>query len=238
MSQGLTRERPAVKPGTEAARAAFLYGTGDGERVLSVRELVKIGGVEANTIRRHLPAWEKEYLQMVAGESGKGFQLYLSPDDIKTHLRNIQDFKRLDAEIQQEIDELPKAIKHLRGMLDWFKENGSTGDVLEMKVLIESYIRTGLARKTRLKERLEVNARWNKLTGIEDLIDAAGAREKAMQTGRAKLDLELERKAAGLEGNGEPVRPPMPVGRKYKRKDEAIPVETVEDEDDGLGTPG
>lgn len=170
---------------------------------------------------------------IAADRPEKGFSLFLSSDDIRTHQRNIQDFKQLEAQMSQEITDLPKLEKYLRGLIDWFKEHGTNGDVADMRDTINSFLRVAASRKSIIKQRLEVNARWNKLTGIEDLIDAAGAREKAMQTGRAKLDLEKERRDAGFEGNGEPVKV-MPVGRQYKRKD-AIPAEEV---DDGFGDCG
>jgi len=230
MVQSETSGRPATRLGTEAARTAFLYGTGNGERVLTIKELARIGGVSTVTIGKHIPAWEREFASLCATKGHASFELFLSAETLAQHAANLQSWKELDDELLAEIKELPKITKFLRSTIEWFREHGDKGDVQDVKTLVDSFLRTIGARKSLISQRLAVNARWNQGAGIDEMRAVAGTRAKTMETGRAKLELDKERQAQGLRPADEkPTIPPQLLGRQYKRKGEAVAIEAEED---------
>jgi len=228
MDHSVLKRKPGSKPGTEAARTAFLFGTGNGERVLDTKQLAKIGGISTETVNNRLPEWEAEFRQLASGSGFTGFQLNLSADLLETAQRNLQSWRELDTALLAEIQALPKIEKFLRGAVDWIKENGDKGDVQDMKDMVDTFIRVSNSRKSLIRQRLDVNARFNKLSGLDDLMDVASARAKAMETGRARIELEKERAAAGMGPDLPDAKPVPPQLRgRFAAK--------VQVEDDGLG---
>lgn len=151
------------------------------------------------------------------GAGATGFSLILDEDTIATHRRNVESWRQLDEELLVEIQELPKITKFLHGCVQWMKDNGGKSDVAEMHDRVSSFLRTIGARKSLITQRLAVNARWNGLVGVDSVLDAAGAKLKAVETGRAKIQLDVERKEAGVDGPVLIAKKAEP-GRIYRKK--------------------
>lgn len=192
-------ERVKVKsPGVHAARQAFLYGCGDGRRVLRVEDLAEIGGVHPETVRRHLPAWQAEAEDILAKSSESGISLRLSKLAL-AKFESDRDFirKQIDTQLA-EIQDLPKLQDTLLNLVRRIAECGNPDAGEQAAALLGRFFDLVANRKAMEAHLLKLQAHWSKMAGIESLQAVAETREKTLATGRAKLALRRE------EAEGEP----------------------------------
>jgi hypothetical protein len=181
-----------------------------------------------------MPTWEKEYERMLAGSTETGLQLALSAETLAKCKQDCAFYRELEDQLSLEIKELPKFQKMMEGVILRFREVGTEEETAEALQCFKAYLQTAGHRKTLITQHLAVAARWSKLSGIDGLQDVAVTREKAMATGRAKLQLATEAREAGT-GDTANDATPAARGRIFRRGSPVV-EEPVADDWDGLGS--
>lgn len=179
------------------ARQYFLYGAGDGKRIVDTMKLAAAAGVHAETIRRHLPKWEAEYEQIIASTSKSGLGLKLSAEVLKAHSSDMEFLRDQINQVKYELENLAEFTAKLEGLTELLvaKADESPDRVLRV---FEDWLRSCGERRTLRSQFLALQKQWTALGGVEDLKEVAVVREKELAKGRAKMDLE-EEKAKGKE---------------------------------------
>lgn len=219
-------------PGVHAAKQAFLYGRGDGRRVLRVEDLADIGGIHPETVRRHLPSWQVEAEEILAKSSESGISLRLSKLAL-AKFESDRDFIReqIDtqaAEIKQLTKLQPLLLDLARRVAD---RDESAGEAISS--LLSSFFDTVGNRKAMEAHLLKLQSHWGKMAGIESLQAVAETRERTLATGRAKLALRREEAGeAGGDGSGARLASPAAGGVFAKRAAAPRVLEVGEVSDD------
>lgn len=193
-------------PEVREARRLFLFGAGDGKRVLKVEDVARLSGCHQNTVRRHLPAWEAEAEGIVAASEENGFNLRLS----SLALAKFESDKNF---IREQIDTQTAEIKQLTKLepilLDIVRrissQNNDAGE--HASDLLSKFFDTVGNRKAMEAHLLKLQSHWSKMAGIESLQAVAETREKTLATGRAKLALRREEASGEAGGDGSQARP-------------------------------
>lgn len=183
--------QPWVKAGTTAARQAFLYGTGDGRRVLDPQKLAEIGDVHVSTVWRHLPAWQKEYEEILASANSGSLALRLSAETLAQHQRNTEFLETQMVQARREVESAQDLEKLLRKGIAEAEIHDPDG-AQALLLVVQSFCNTVNGRKALQSQFLNYEARWKENAGIDSLQAVAEAREKTLATGRARLDLKRE----------------------------------------------
>ena len=187
----------AAKHETEIARQLFLYGAGDGKRILSVNGLIKATGLSVDTINRHMPKWKKESEEMLSGSSDCGLALRLSKETLNDHNLDMIHLRSDINSIKFEMENLDNMIEKLQNICENFSLNSENGD--DAIKLFDRYLRASLNKMSLRGQFLAAEKRWVELSGIVALTDIQITKEKALATGRAKLKLKAEESEAGMK---------------------------------------
>lgn len=221
----------AKTPEVREARRLFLYGDGDGRRVLNVAKLAELAGCHVDSIRRHLPTWEREAEEITANSSENGFQLRLSSLAL-AKFESDRDFIReqIDSQVA-EIKRLPVLEKQLLNLAQVIAAGNSGAGEVACE-LMSRFFETIGARKSAEAHLLKLQSHWSKMAGVESLQAVAETREKTLATGRAKLALRRE-EAEGMAGDGSGARPvgSGAVGGVFAKRAPAAVVELVGDDE-------
>lgn len=174
------------------ARLLFLFGSGNGERILNPARLAELVGCHAESIRKYLPAWEAEAENILANSAQNGLGLRIKHGDLEKHESDKAFFRRqIDSQVA-EIQALPKLESTL---LDAVRKiaNCVDSDMAETAIsMLRAYFDTVGSRKAAEAHLIKLQSHWTKMAGIESLQAVAETREKTLATGRAKLDLKRE----------------------------------------------
>lgn len=184
-----------TKAETKAARQLFLYGNGDGKRVLNVKALVAATGVHVGTIWKHMPAWQKEAEDLVANATENGLALSLSSATLKTHETDMLHLRNLVEANKFEQDKIDDVTAKLESWMEKFAGNPEDQD--KALRILELWVRTCGQKSTIISQFLALQKQWTALSGIIDLKDIQTTREKTIAVGRAKLKLRGEEAEAG-----------------------------------------
>lgn len=223
---------PMKTPEVREARRLFLYGAGDGRRILKVEDVARMSGCHQNTVRRHLPAWEAEAEGIVAASEENGFNLRLSSlalakfESDRTFIR-----EQIDSQVA-EIKRLPVLEKQLLDLVKRISsQNNDAGE--HVSALLGSFFETVANRKAMEAHLLKLQSHWSRMAGIESLQAVAETREKTLATGRAKLALRREEASEGsADGSQARLATPAAGGVFAKRASPARVVEVGEVSDD------
>lgn len=173
-------------PATETARQLFLYGAGDGKRVLNTAKLAKLSGVHVETIRRNMPGWLKEAEEMLAGSSECGLGLKLSREVLDSNTKDLHFLRDQINQVKFELTQLETVTERLADWLDKF-----TGDELETALRIFNDWQRSCASKQALRTQfVALKKLWDEKSAIDGLRDVSLAREKEIAKGKARLDLK------------------------------------------------
>jgi hypothetical protein len=186
--------KKVMKPGVHVARQAFLYGEGDGNPVLSRARLAALAGVHESTIARHINDWIKEREEMVSNSSESALALRLSKETLDFHNSDMTHLRGLLQANKWEIDQINEITAKLERWMDKF--NGDDGDQDRALRILEAWQKSCGQKSSLQSQFLALQKQWTSLSGIVDMKDVSVAQAKAMATGRAKLDLELEKNKA------------------------------------------
>lgn len=207
------------KPEVATARQLFLYGAGDGKRIVGTQALVEATGVHEQTIRKHLPKWLKEAEELLSNTSELGVSLSLSAIEIESHQADMSHLRHDIDSIKFEMNSLDDVIEKLAGICEKFSLNTENGDAA-LKIF-DSYLRASLNKSHLRGQFLAAEKRWIELSNISALKDITITKEKTLAVGRAKLKLKGEESEASA---------PIPVARGGIFARPAIDTETVEDD--------
>ena len=189
------------------ARLLFLYGSGDGHRVLRPDRLAEMVGCHPESIRKHLPGWEAEAEAILAKTGENGLGLRLNAETLKKHESDKAFIReQIDSQVA-EIQALPVLEKQLLSIADACAKSQSAPETAEaVLALVQSFVGLHGSRKAAEAHLLKLQSHWAKMAGIESLQAVAETREKTLATGRAKLALRRE-EAEGAAGDGSQARP-------------------------------
>ncbi len=221
------------KAGTRVARQAFLYGEGNGRRVLDVKRLAEIGGLNEATVRRWLPGWEQELENDLRGSTENGIKLHLSAEILREHRKHELFFRNsLNETIQadKEAGELASVLR--RAIREAAVHDKDAAEAVLSQV--NAFCNMVASKKTLQTQAVMLKKAWNEASGMSGAMAVAETREKTLATGRAKLEIQRE------AGPPDPanVTPETPGKSRSIFRRGAPPVDLVAevaDEGDGLG---
>lgn len=192
-----------LKSEVVAARQLYLYGAGDGKRVLNVQGLAKLSGLHEKTVWKHLPGWQKEMEEMCAAGGKNVLALSLSKKTLDSHNSDM-DFLRSEINsIKWEMDNLNTSIATLEDICENFSLNSENGN--EAIRLFEAYLRASANKGSLRTAFLAAEKRWVDLSGVVAMSEVQITREKTLATGRAKLDLKREENSVGIRDSNVPI---------------------------------
>ena len=191
-----------LKPETREARRMFLYGDGNGNRIISPHELAKRTGVHVTTIWRNLPAWEKEYVEILAGQDERSLAISLSAEQLQLHKSCINTVEEQLRQCQWELDRFDEITAKLESICENFSLNTENGDAALR--LLENYLASRGTRDNLRKTFLTMHKHYTDLTGVRDLLDVQAVAAKELEKGRVRQILKRE----AAEGNPRDVTPP------------------------------
>lgn len=180
----------AVKAETQTARQLFLYGNGDGHRVLGVQALVKATGLHEATIWKHMPKWQKESEDILANTSESGLALSLSKESLKAHELDMLALRGQIDQVKWELETLEDVTEKLENWMDKFSGDSESQD--KALRILEAWQRNCGQKSSLRSQFLSLQKQWTSLSGIVDLKEVQITREKTMAVGRAKLKLKSE----------------------------------------------
>lgn len=180
-----TRKKPHTKPATEAARQLFLYGEGDGVRVLEVKDLIAKTGLSRQTIQNHLPKWQQEVGEVLQSTSklASPNSLSLSSETLEAHKADIAFIRKQLDESKSEIERLPVIISDLEGLVQQFVDDSD-----KAIVLLDRYLRTSMNKKSLTKRFVELKLLWDSKSGVDSLKNIQEATAKAVSIASAKSE--------------------------------------------------
>lgn len=173
-----------TKSETRVARQLYLYGDGDGKRVVSVQLLREKTGLSEATLRRRLPEWEREAEEILTANSEGAFRIRLTADEIAFHKANISFLEAQIKECKFELDNLSDITERLMRLTEKFSDDPDMR--MEALQLFNSWVQSCGKRSTLRASFLAMQKQHATLTGIVGKIDAAIAYDKTLQTGLAK----------------------------------------------------
>lgn len=222
---------PMKTPEVREARRLFLFGNGDGRRVLKVERLAELAGCTVDTIRRHLPAWEREAEEIAANSSETGIQLRLNKLAL-AKFESDRDFIRgqidlQEAEIKQLTNLAPLLLEVVKRISDANPDAGEAASAL-----LSSFFDTVANRKAMEAHLLKLQSHWSRMAGIESLQAVAETREKTLATGRAKLALRREEAGDAGAGDGSAARPVTPAGGVFAKRAAVVEVPRLATDED------
>lgn len=188
-----TLDRPKVKKvrksSTEAARQMYLYGEGDGIRVIDVMELSKLSGASDQTIRMRLPEWQAE-LEVLLAKSSKlaspnNLSIISLPEEtLEGHRDDIIFFRgRLD-KCKAELTALPSIISELKEITRQFASDPDTFD--QAIALLDRTLRLWANEKSLTKLVIDLKNIHDQKCGLDSLKSIQESTSKAIALAQAK----------------------------------------------------
>ncbi len=179
------------KAEVEVARQLFIYGAGDGKRVISVRALCEATGLHEQTIGVHLPKWQKEVEEILINSNISDLGLSLSAKDLDQHKTDMEAIRSQLAQIQWELDRHDEITAALQ---DWASTISTEDPEFGEKSfrILETYLRMSGSKATLRGQLLSYQKQWATMAGIVDLKDISVIAAKEMSKGRAKMKLKSE----------------------------------------------
>jgi hypothetical protein len=180
-------EKPKVaKFEVETARQLFLFGRGDGKRVLNPQVLADECGIHIETVRRHMHGWLKESEGLLAGASESGLAVSLSKETLKKHESDMLHLRKLLEINKFETNSLEKLTEKLEGLVEKF---ANTDEMERAIKLLDLWVRSCGQKSALQSQFLALQKQWTSLSGIVDLKDVEIVRAKEISKGKAKLEM-------------------------------------------------
>jgi hypothetical protein len=196
-----------VKFEVDTARQLFLYGAGDGKRVINAQALADQTGLHIATIHKYMKTWLVEAEELLAGASNSGLALKLSKETMVFHNDNMKHLEKQIKIVKYEIDTLDVITEKLESWLDKFDQT----DEMETAIRIFHDWQRACGTKASLRSQfLAMQKQHATLSGIVDLKDVEVVRAKEISKGKAKL--EMQKLAQQEAANGGEIRNATPMG--------------------------
>jgi hypothetical protein len=168
---------------TRYAKQMFLHGDGNGAPVRNVARLSELSGVSGETIRKHLPEWEKEAAQLLASSSEVGLALVLSEEKLDQHSKDSAFMRNQLDKLKFEIETLEKMAVRLGEWMDKFD-----GDQLDQALQIFDAWQRATGTESSLRGQfIAMKKLWDQKVGIDALQDIGMTRQKEIAKGQGKL---------------------------------------------------
>lgn len=184
-----------AKAETETARQLFLYGAGDGKRIISVKGLVEATGLHEQTIGKHMPKWKKEAEEILMKSAETGLGLALSAKQLEQHTKDMDALRDQLDQVKWELKTIEKITAKLEGWMDKF--SGDEGEQDKALRILEAWQRNCGQKSSLRSQFLALQKQWTSLSGVVDLKDIQVVKEKSLAVGRARLELKKEETETG-----------------------------------------
>lgn len=202
MNGTLSKPRKTFEKGkaaTESAKRMWLYGEGDGIRILDIQELVKKSGVCRSTIQNHMPKW-KEELDTILKASSKLASpniLSLPNETLEKHKEDIDFIRgRLD-KAKSELTALPSIISDLRDLVSQFISDEDKYD--QAITLLDRYLRMSMNEKSLTKLFIDLKNVHDQKCGIDSLKAIQEATGKAASVAALKAENPSPQNPEGIQ---------------------------------------
>jgi predicted transcriptional regulator len=203
---------------TRYARQLFLRGDGSGAPIRNVVKLSEVSGVHEQTIRKHLPVWEKEAEEIITSSSEVGLAIHLSERKL-AEAKSDEAFVRSQLDkLKFEIDSMEKIAVRLADWMDKFD-----GEDIPVALQIFSAWQQASGSESSLRSQfIAMKKLWDDKVGIDALRDVAVIRQKEIAKGQAKLQIKrMENETAVTTRN-------VVAGGVFKRPEQAGKGEALE----------
>jgi hypothetical protein len=174
------------KSQTRYAKQLFLYGAGDGVPVRNVAKLSELSKVTDETIRKHLPGWEREAEQLLANTSEVGLAIKLSKETLDANNRDIEFIRDQMNQCAFEIKNMDKIVARLAEWLDKFDED----NIKDALSIFNDWQRAFASKSSLRSQFIALKKLWDEKSGIDGFREVGLVREKTISTGKAKLELK------------------------------------------------
>jgi len=195
-----------VKFEVETARQLFLYGAGDGKRVLNPHALAEASGLHISTIQRWMKTWLAEAEQLLSGASTNGLALNLSKDTMSLHKSNMVFLEKQLQVIKYELDTMDTITEKLEAWLDKFSGENEFEKAIQ---IFHDWQRASGTKSSLRSQFLALQKQHATLSGIVDLKDIEVVRAKEISKGKAKL--EMQKLSQQEAANGGEIRNATPI---------------------------
>ena len=170
---------------TRYARQLFLHGDGSGAPVRNVARVSELSGVHEQTIRKHLPEWEREAAELLASSSEVGLALVLSEEKLEQHTKDSLFIRNQLDSLKWEIEQLDDLTEKLMGLTEKFCDNPEL--LTEALQLFNAWV-NGAGRKSMLRTQfIAMKKLWDDKVGVDALRDIAVTRQKEIAKGQGKI---------------------------------------------------
>jgi septal ring factor EnvC (AmiA/AmiB activator) len=180
----------ALKSEIVTARQLYLFGAGDGKRVIGVQALCEATGLHEQTIWKYIKGWQKEAEDLLVASSGNALGLALSAKQLEQHTKDMDALRDQLDQVKWELKTIEKITAKLEGWMDKF--SGDEGEQDKALRILEAWQRNCGQKSSLRSQFLALQKQWTSLSGVVDLKDIQVVKEKAMATGRARLALKKE----------------------------------------------
>lgn len=185
-----TKDRPtkrnAENVSTAAAKQMFMYGCGDGVRVLEISELVKLSGVSRTTLGKHMPKWQAEFEETLRNTTKLASPniLSLPNETLEKHKVQTEFILARMEEVMAEIEGLGPIISNLERIVDQIAQISEDSD--KVISLFDRYLRLCMNRKSLIKLFTDLKRLWDEKVGLDSLKAIQEATGKAASVAALK----------------------------------------------------
>lgn len=191
----------------DTARQLFLYGNGDGRRIINANALAAETGLHIETIRTHMRKWLVEAEELLSGSSKFGLALKLSGETMNLHKSNMVFLEKQLQVIKYELDTMDTITEKLEGWLDKFSGENEFEKAIQ---IFHDWQRASGTKSSLRSQFLALQKQHATLSGIVDLKDIEVVRAKEISKGKAKL--EMQKLSQQEAANGGEMRNATPMG--------------------------
>lgn len=191
----------------DTARQLFLYGAGDGKRVINAQALADQTGLHIETIRRHMRKWLAEAEALLSGASQNGLALNLSRETMDLHTSNMIFLEKQLQVLKYELDTMDTITEKLEDWLDKFSGENEFEKAIQ---IFHDWQRASGTKSSLRSQFLALQKQHATLSGIVDLKDIEVVRAKEISKGKAKL--EMQKLTQQEAANGGDMRNATPMG--------------------------
>jgi hypothetical protein len=173
------------RPETRYARQLWFYGAGDGQPIKNIPKLSEASGVHVETLRKYLPAWEKEAESLLANTSEIGLAIQLSAEKLHLHNSDMSFLREQINQVKWEMENLAEITAKLENLTEKFSDDP---ELLPEALQIFSLWLQGAGKQSSLRSQfLAMQKQWTSLEGIVDLKDIGVVKQKEIAKGQGKL---------------------------------------------------
>lgn len=180
---------------TRFAKQLFLHGNGKGAPVRNVAKLSELSGVTGETIRKHLPEWEKEAATLLSSSSEIGLAIALSANKLHLHENDEKFIRNQLDKLKFEIESLEKMAVRLGEWMDKFEGE----DIATALQIFDAWQRASGSECTLRGQFIAMKKLWDDKVGIDALRDIAVVRQKEIAKGQAKIEIKKLESETGTD---------------------------------------